>query len=53
MGIAIATEHTGLEEHQGRAPDGRGAAEPGQNDFRDQRLNQEQQTRADDHSDGV
>ena len=41
MRVQIAEQERGLKEHQTSGPDGRGAAEPGQNDARDERLNQE------------
>ncbi len=53
VSVAITAEHARLKEHQGRAPHGGRAAEPRQDDFRDQRLHQEQQARADDHGGGV
>ena len=50
--IKVAREERRLEEHEARGPHGGRAAEPGKDLLRDDRLDQEQQERADEDGDG-
>ena len=53
VGIRVAGEQRGLEEHEARRPHRRGSAEPRKDLLRHHRLDEEQQERADEDRDGV
>ena len=53
VGVRVAGEERGLEEHEARGPDGRRSAEPRQDLLRHHRLHQEQQERGQEDRGGV
>src|SRR5580704_4243070 len=53
MRVQISGEQGGLKKDQARGPDSRRAAEPGEDEAADQRLNLEQQKGADEDRAGI
>ena len=53
VGVEVACEEDGLEEHQADGPDGGAPAEPGEDRLGEQGLHLEQQERAQEDRDGV